>query len=111
MAATFGLVPALALAHGKLELATPAADSVVNASPAALRLTFNEELEAAFSNATVANANGMVVSKEKAKVDASNPRALTVAVPKLSSGSYAVHWTVMTHDGHKTKGDYKFEVK
>jgi methionine-rich copper-binding protein CopC len=111
MAVTFGLVPALALAHGKLEQAAPAADSVVDASPSTLKLTFNEGLEAAFSNASVANASGAVVSKEKAKVDSSNSRVLTVAVPKLSPGSYAVHWEVMTHDGHKTKGDYKFAVK
>jgi len=102
MAVTFGLLPAIALAHGTLEQATPAADSVVDASPATLKLTFNEALESAFSTIKVADANGTALSKDKAKVDASDPRVLTVAVPKLSSGSYGVHWTVMTHDGHTT---------
>ncbi|MEA3118806.1 MAG: copper resistance protein [Paraburkholderia sp.] len=111
MAVTFGLLPALALAHGTLEQATPAANSVVDVTPATLKLTFNEALESAFSTIKVTDGNGTAVSKEKAKVDPSDPRVLTVPVPKLSSGSYAVHWTVMTHDGHKTKGDYKFTVK
>jgi copper resistance protein C len=71
-----------------------------------LKLKFNEDIESTFSNAAVADGNGAAVSKERAKVDPSNPRVLTVAVPKRSSGSYAVHWAVMTHDGHKTKGDY-----
>lgn len=106
-----GLTPVIALAHGKLESSDPAAGSTVDAPVGALRLTFNEDLEPAFSNVSVADASGAVVSKEKAKVDVSNPRVLTVAVPKMPSGSYAVHWTVMTHDGHKVKGDYKFAVK
>jgi len=110
-AITIGLAPAIAFAHGKLESAEPAAGSTVDAPAAPLRLTFNEDLEPAFSIVSVADAGGTPVTKEKAKVDASNPRVLTVAVPKLSPGSYAVHWAVMTHDGHKVKGDYKFAVK
>ncbi|KWR90875.1 copper resistance CopC family protein [Cupriavidus sp. IDO] len=106
-----GLTPVIALAHGKLEGSDPAAGSTVDAPVGPLRLTFNEDLEPAFSNASVADASGTVVSKEKAKVDSANSRVLTVPVPKLSSGSYAVRWTVMTHDGHKVKGDYKFAVK
>ncbi|MDW3686535.1 copper homeostasis periplasmic binding protein CopC [Cupriavidus sp. CV2] len=110
-AVAIGLTPAIALAHGKLESADPAAGSTVDAPAGPLRLTFNEDLEPAFSNVSVADASGSPVSKEKAKVDSSNPRVLMVAVPKLSPGSYAVRWTVMTHDGHKVKGDYKFTVK
>ncbi|EHP43258.1 copper resistance protein CopC [Cupriavidus basilensis OR16] len=106
-----GLAPALAFAHGKLERAEPAAGSIGDAPASPLRLTFNEDLEPAFSNANVVDASGTAVSKEKAKVDSSNPRVLTVAVPKLLPGSYAVHWSVMTRDGHKVKGEYKFAVK
>ena len=89
----------------------PAVGSTVDASPRALRLTFNEDLEPAFSTVKVVDANGALVTKEKAKVDASNPRVLTIAVPKLASGAYTVQWVVMTHDSHKTKGIYTFAVK
>lgn len=105
------LSPALTYAHGKLESATPAAGSAVDTSPEMLRLTFNEDLESSFSSIKVVDASGAPASKDKAKVDSSNPRVLMVAVPKLASGSYTVQWAVMTHDAHKTKGTYTFAVK
>jgi methionine-rich copper-binding protein CopC len=110
-AAAIALVPVAAFAHGMLESAVPPAGSTVDTAPEALRLTFNEELETAFSTVKVTDASGAAVSKEKAKVDASNPRVLTISLPKLSPGTYSVQWTVMTHDSHKTKGTYTFQVK
>jgi len=112
-AATTALVlsPALAFAHGKLESATPAAGSTIDTAPESLRLTFNEDLESTFSTIKVVDASGAPTTTEKAKVDPSNPRVLTVGVPKLASGSYTVQWAVMTHDAHKTKGTYMFAVK
>ncbi len=110
-AASVGLVPVLAFAHGKLENAVPSAGSTADVAPDALRLTFNEDLESSFSTIKVVDASGAPATKEKAKVDSSNPRVLTVAVPKLASGSYTVQWAVMTHDAHKTKGTYTFMVK
>ncbi|GAB3627621.1 Copper resistance protein C [Pandoraea terrae] len=109
--ATVGLAPALAVAHGKLENSVPAADSAVAVSPGALRLTFNENLESAFSTIKVTDSSGTPVTQEKAKIDASNPHVLTLAVPKLASGAYTVQWAVMTADAHKTKGTYAFKVK
>ncbi|CAD6553996.1 Protein YobA [Paraburkholderia kirstenboschensis] len=108
--AAFVLSPALAFAHGRLESATPSAGSTVDTSPESLRLTFNEDLESSFSTIKVVDASGAFATKEKAKVDSSNARVLTVTVPKLVSGSYTVQWAVMTHDAHKTKGTYTFAV-
>jgi methionine-rich copper-binding protein CopC len=110
-AAVITFVSAAAFAHGKLESAAPASGSTVDAAPDTLRLTFNEDLESTFSTVKVSDANGAPVTTEKAKVDASNPRVLTIALPKLPSGSYSVQWAVMTHDAHKTKGTYAFQVK
>lgn len=108
---TVAIAPAIALAHGKLESAEPPAGSTVSAAASPLRMIFNEELEPAFSTARVTDAAGKSVSTEKAKVDGTNPRVLTVAVPKLAAGTYSVSWSVMTHDGHKVKGEYKFTVQ
>ncbi|WP_244808400.1 MULTISPECIES: copper homeostasis periplasmic binding protein CopC [Caballeronia] len=105
------LSPALAFAHGKLESATPTAGSTIDGSPESLRLTFNEDLESTFSTIKVVDASGSPATNEKAKVDSSNPRVMTIAVPKLAPGSYTVQWAVMTHDAHKTKGTYTFAVK
>ena len=104
-------LPIAAFAHGKLESASPASGSTVEAAPDVLRLAFNEDLEPTFSSVKIADATGTPVTKEKAKVEASDPRVMTLAVPKLSSGVYTVQWTVMTPDAHKTKGTYTFKVK
>ncbi|MFM0197929.1 copper homeostasis periplasmic binding protein CopC [Paraburkholderia strydomiana] len=110
-AAAIAFMPVAALAHGKLESAVPASGSTLDIAPDSLRLTFNEDLEPTFSTVKVSDSTGAAVTKEKAKVDSSNPRVLTIALPKLSSGSYSVQWAVMTHDAHKTKGTYTFQVK
>ncbi|WP_423382172.1 copper homeostasis periplasmic binding protein CopC [Burkholderia sp. LMG 32019] len=103
--------PVAASAHGKLESATPATGSTVDTAPDTLRLTFNEDLEPAFSSVKVSDANGNAVTQDKAKVDAANPRVMTVAMPKLAPGAYTVQWTAMTADAHRTKGTYTFRVK
>ncbi|HDR9037940.1 TPA: copper homeostasis periplasmic binding protein CopC [Burkholderia contaminans] len=110
-ASAIAFAPVAALAHGKLENAAPASGSTVDVAPDALRLTFNEDLEPTFSSVKVSDASGNAVTKEKAKVDASNPRVMTLGVPKLTSGTYTVLWAVMTADSHKTKGTYTFKVK
>ncbi|MEF9439945.1 copper homeostasis periplasmic binding protein CopC [Burkholderia sp. MS389] len=110
-AALFAMAPAAASAHGKLEGAVPAAGGTVDAAPDTVRLTFNEDLEPAFSSVKVSDASGNAVTQDKAKVDASNPRVMTVAIPKLAAGAYTVQWVAMTADAHRTKGTYTFRVK
>ncbi|KUY70089.1 copper resistance protein CopC [Burkholderia cepacia] len=103
--------PVAASAHGKLESAAPATGSTVDTAPDTLRLTFNEDLEPTFSSVKVSDVNGNAVSQEKAKIDASNPRVMTIAMPKLAPGAYTVQWVAMTADAHRTKGAYTFRVK
>ncbi|KVD37033.1 copper resistance protein CopC [Burkholderia sp. MSMB1072] len=110
-AAILAVAPVAASAHGKLESAAPAAGSTVDAAPDTVRLTFNEDLEPAFSSVKVSDASGNAVTQDKAKVDASNPRVMTVAMPKLAAGMYTVQWAAMTADAHRTKGTYTFRVK
>ncbi|EKS72725.1 copper resistance protein CopC [Burkholderia sp. SJ98] len=109
-ALTIALTPAIASAHGKLESAEPPVNGTVSTAPGVLRLTFNEDLEPAFSTIKVADASGASVGDAKAKVDPANKRVLTLAVPKLAAGTYSVQWAVMTGDSHKAKGTYKFSV-
>ncbi|HIC7208226.1 copper homeostasis periplasmic binding protein CopC [Burkholderia stabilis] len=103
--------PVAASAHGKLESAAPASGSKIDTAPDTLRLTFNEDLEPAFSSVKVSDASGNAVTHEKAKVDTSNPRVMTIALPKLAAGAYTVQWAAMTADAHRTKGAYTFKVK
>jgi methionine-rich copper-binding protein CopC len=110
-AVAIAFVPVAAFAHGKLESAVPAAGTTLETAPDALRLTFNEDLESTFSTVKVSDSTGAVITRERAKVDTSNPRLLTIALPKLGSGAYSVEWAIMTHDAHKTRGTYTFQVK
>ncbi|MCM3060770.1 copper resistance protein CopC, partial [Bacillus subtilis] len=80
-------------------------------APDMVRLTFNEALEPAFSTVKVSDASGNAITQDKAKVDASNPRVMTVAIPTLAAGAYTVQWAAMTADAHRTKGTYAFRVK
>ncbi|MBJ9595177.1 MULTISPECIES: copper homeostasis periplasmic binding protein CopC [Burkholderia] len=109
--AILAAAPVAASAHGKLESAAPATGSTVDVAPDTVRLAFNEDLEPAFSSVKVSDANGNAVTQDKAKVDASNPRVMTVAMPRLAPGAYTVQWVAMTADAHRTKGTYTFRVK
>ncbi len=110
-AGLLNLVAASAFAHGKLAQATPASNAEATTAPKEVRLQFNEPLEAAFSTITVTPAGKSDTLGDKATVDAADPKALVLALPALASGEYKVRWSVMTRDGHKTKGDYSFKVK
>ena len=46
-----------------------------------------------------------------ATVDKAHPQMLHLVSPKLAVGSYQVLWSTMTQDGHRTKGQYGFQVK
>jgi methionine-rich copper-binding protein CopC len=52
------LTPGLALAHGKLLRATPAAGSRTATAPRELTLTFNEKIELAVARVRLLGANG-----------------------------------------------------
>jgi methionine-rich copper-binding protein CopC len=88
----------------------PGAGATVS-SPAQIRIVFDGPLEPAFSSLTVTDANGKQVNTEKSAVDAQQHEAISVALPPLPAGRYTVHWAAVADDGHRTHGDYPFEVK
>lgn len=88
----------------------PAAGATVS-SPAKVRIVFDGPLEPAFSSLTVTDANGKQVNTEKSAVDAQHHEAMSVTLPPLPAGRYTVHWAAVADDGHRTHGDYPFEVK
>lgn len=98
-----------AFAHAKLESSDPRAGSTVASAPAALRLTFNETLEAPFSKIGLSGAAGPV-TLPKAQVDKANPKVLSVPLPQLAPGQYKVQWSTVTRDGHKVRGEFDFRI-
>ena len=99
-----------AFAHVFPQKQEPAAGATV-ASPAQVRVMFDGPLEAAFSSLTVTDASGKQVNTEKATVDEHQRALITVPLPTLAAGRYTVHWVAVASDGHRTHGDYGFNVK
>ncbi|MFM0741983.1 copper resistance protein CopC [Paraburkholderia xenovorans] len=109
------LVAGLALstavfAHVFPQKQEPGAGATV-ASPAQVRIVFDGPLEPAFSSLTVTDASGKQVNTEKSAVDAQQRAAIAVPLPTLAAGHYTVHWAAVASDGHRTHGDYSFDVK
>ena len=88
----------------------PGAGATV-ASPAQVRVIFDGPLEPSFSSLTVTDASGKQVNTEKSAVDAHQAAAIAVPLPPLAAGHYTVHWVAVASDGHRTHGDYAFDVK
>jgi methionine-rich copper-binding protein CopC len=101
---------ASAVAHAFLDHATPAVGSTVPVAPAELRMWFTQHLEPAFTTATVADAKGNSVASGPARVSATDPSELDVALKKLSPGTYSVSWHALSVDTHTTTGHFTFTV-
>jgi copper resistance protein C len=98
-------------AHAFLYHASPAVGSTVPTPPEAVTMWFTQELEPAFTTATVTDASGNTVDTGPAKVDPKDPTELRVALKKLSPGTYTVSWHALSVDTHTTTGHFTFEVK
>ncbi|GAB7270510.1 CopC domain-containing protein YobA [Dickeya ananatis] len=107
------LISQAALAHAHLKSQTPAADTVSAAqtAPSSLTLLFSEDIEPAFSGVELTLA-GQAVSIGKVTVENDHHNVMVVPIEKpLTRGSYQVSWHVLSVDGHKTQGSYRFDVK
>ena len=85
----------------------PAANSIVSAAPQEVTLTFTDTLEAAFSDLTVMDGNGVEVSQGKARV---NNNTMRVGLKSLNVGVYKVIWRAVSTDTHRTDGSFTFRV-
>ncbi|MDH2066166.1 copper homeostasis periplasmic binding protein CopC [Pantoea sp. GD03673] len=112
--ATAGLMAfsSLAVAHAHLESSLPAAKAQVTTSPDTLTLNFSEDIEAAFSGVTLLDSARKPVTTAKPRVESDQKNRLIVGLAQpLKAGRYEVNWHVLSVDGHKTAGRYRFSVK
>jgi methionine-rich copper-binding protein CopC len=98
-------------AHAFPDHSEPRVGSTVEGSPAFVRIWFDGALESTFTTIVVQNKNGLKVDKGNGRVNPSDPLLLEVELPPLPPGTYRVFWDVLARDGHRTKGDYTFEIK
>jgi methionine-rich copper-binding protein CopC len=103
-------VTPLVFAHATVKQSIPAAGAQLDKAPPQIVLTFNENVEPAFSTIDVKDFSGKAVGG-KAFVDTSDPVLLKLDLPALASGSYQVSWVAVGPDGHRRKGSYSFTVK
>ena len=110
-AAMLLLAPSWVAAHAFPDHSEPRVGHTVDASPPAVRIWFDGQIEPVFSKVRVEDADRRQVDKGDSRVDPSDRTLLEVGLPPLASGKYRVYWSVVARDGHRTEGDYSFRVK
>ncbi|SFU66300.1 copper homeostasis periplasmic binding protein CopC [Xenorhabdus koppenhoeferi] len=101
-----------ALAHAHLKDQIPAENATVEAVPQAITLSFSERIELGFSKIKLIGPEKAEVKTGKLELDPETKTKLILPVEgKLTAGEYRVDLSVLSVDGHKTKGVYNFTVK
>jgi hypothetical protein len=109
-AALLLLIAPLAHAHAFVDHADPKVGSKVAQSPTTVEVWFTEDIDASGSGMEVVDSQGHQVDKADCHVDPKDKSALIVSVQNLPPGKYKVEWHALCEQGHKTHGDFKFDV-
>lgn len=96
-----------AWAHAFLDHVEPRVGSTVPAAPREFTLTYTQNLEPAFSQVEVSDANGKRVDLGKPSI---NGAVMRVGLKPLTAGTYRVRWHVLSVDTHTTEGSFTFHV-
>jgi copper transport protein len=116
------LFPATASAHAILLRSDPAKDAILRVAPREVRMWFSEDLNPAFSTASVVNASnarasninaaGQRVDNRDAHVSPSDTKEMDVTLPpNLPPAAYIVlYQTDSAEDGHILRGSFLFYV-
>lgn len=97
-----------ASAHGVLVATTPGEGAPVDASPAAVTLTFDAPVSTRFSTVRVTGPEGGTWSTGPADVSGDT---VSQPVGELGpAGAYAVDWRTVSADGHPISGTFAFTL-
>jgi methionine-rich copper-binding protein CopC len=104
-----------ASAHARLLSSTPSDHALLSRGPEAIELRFNEILDDDFNSIEVFSASAEEgkaknLAAGPATVDVSDRTRLSAPLPRLEPGAYAVHWKVLSRDGHTARGRLTFRV-
>lgn len=99
-----------AAAHAVLLRTDPSPQTTVDDRPAAVRLVFSEPVEAVFGAIRLFDVDGGRVPTGEARHPAGTPTELSVPLPEIADGTYAVAWRVVSDDGHPVRGGFVFYV-
>ena len=101
-------MPAVALGHVELTDSSPAAGQNLDAAPAAVSITFDDELDPDLSNFTVTDADGTQVGSGEVDLTVADRNLLNGSVQITDPGIYTVRYTVAGVDGHVLHGTFSF---
>lgn len=116
LAAAAGALIALFLplathAHATPVSYMPAASSVSEEVPQAVRITFSERPDLGASSIAVYGPDGARVDEGPERIAEGDPWTLTVGIRGGQEGTFTVSWQVVSaDDGHFTKGAFPFSV-
>ena len=97
-----------AAAHATLQSSNPAENSVLDAAPDEVTLTFNQSVQSNFATVTVVGADGTQWGASDPVVDGST---VTVDLDGLgAAGEYTIGYRVVSADGHPITGSIPFQV-
>lgn len=100
LAAAACLISQAAVAHAFVQHASPGANSDLPAAPAAVTITFSENV----------HPHDLLCENSHLHQVGRTGRQLSVGLPKLSVGKYTVIWSATSTDTHRIEGRFDFQV-
>jgi copper transport protein len=102
------LAPTTAWAHAALIDADPADRAILDESPAAVTLTFNESVSVPTGGVRLFDADARPVAA--GPVDQPTPETVALPLDGLEPGGYVVTWRVVSDDSHPIAGVLSFRI-
>jgi methionine-rich copper-binding protein CopC len=103
------LLPALPMAHAKLEKTEPADGATIAAVPPSVQMWFDEKLDAKVSKIELTGPAGKVAVGQ---THAMGDKVLMADITgKMVDGAYTVDYQTAGDDGHVQKGKFGFTLK
>ena len=96
--------------HNHLVKSLPAAGDRLVASPADIRLWFNERPEIPFTSVTILRSDSTKIVTIKATATADSMAVVAPLSAPLLPGSYLITWRTASRDGHAIRGTYGFSI-
>ncbi|WP_043502314.1 copper resistance CopC family protein [Georgenia sp. SUBG003] len=94
-------------AHDVLTGSQPVDGAQLDAAPAEIVLTFNNELLDTAQAVVVTDASGATVAEGEPTIAGTDA---TFPLPALDAGAYTAAWSVVSSDGHRIDGELGFAV-
>jgi hypothetical protein len=108
-ASAFALAGAAAHAHAIIVSSEPASGALLTEPAVEIQLRFNSRIDHRRSRLQLIGPDGN--SAALAIETDRKPDVVAASAGGLKSGSYRLHWQVMSVDGHITRGDIPFDVE